>query len=382
MHLGSHHTHYHFSRMGELGKMYWAHAISNIGWGLFSVFIPIYLYTLGHQISDILLFYALTGLFGLCLLYPGLKLTGLIGANRTLAVGLLVNIVMILLLVTLPTYHWPLWLIALAWSADRGFYWPPFHANFSKARVKGKGGAQVGVLFALIALGSGLAPAIGGIIASAFGIALVYGIAVGAVAISVLPLLKGEDVITHRKASFRALNFRRIWPDMFANFSHSFMSLSELVIWPLLVFFLIPSYAGVGLLSSVMVISSILISLYVGRRQQRGSRHYLKEGDAVMLVANSLRVAAGNAGQVAGVNLIAGMGHSLVSTPYLSKYYDHADEEPRLAYVAAMETMYALGQTVYFGLLFGLALLLPGQTVLVIGLLLGIPGTLGIIKMR
>ena len=149
-----------------------------------------------------------------------------------------------------------------------------------------------------------------------------------------------------------------------------------LLVWPLLVFIIIPNYAGVGILSALVVISAILISLWVGWREgKKGEAHYLKQGSLVISVTNGLRFLTQTVFQVAGINLLAGVGQALYTTPLASRYYKNAVREPTLEYVFAMQVVSGIAWAAYPLLLLCLTFVLPDKQVLIFGALLAIPAT-------
>lgn len=369
------HGHFHFSKTGEIGRLLWAHVFSQIGSALVTIFVPIFLLNTGFSLFDVFLYLSMQGMFSVPLQFVAAWLVSLAGANRMMTVGIVLHIGFFVLLITLPQYHWPLALLALAWAAHRSTYWCAFHANFSKARIHTKTGRQISLVQVIKMLAAGLAPAVGGVIASRFGINWSYGAALGLQAISLVPLVSASEITVLRPPKFRSLHLRAISPDLVASAGYSITTMAETIVWPIFVFTLISSYAGVGILSSVIAVASILAVLYVGRREAvRGERHYLKQGLTLAGVSDALRLLAANALHVLGINFLGGIGNALYSTPYLTRYYQHADEEPRVEYISAMEMAHEIAWAFYFLLLAGLTLILPPEVVLLFGIALAIPG--------
>jgi len=380
---GPNYHHFHLLRFNELGRVFWAHSLGMIGSSLISLFIPIYLYNLGFPLPEILLFYLLGNLYAIFLQYPMSRVIARFGANRAMAVSTFFHIAYFVLLLTLPSGKWELGLVILPWAIARCLYWAAFHINFSKSRSKENAGRQLGLINAIVTLAHGVTPALGGIAATEFGISWVYGVAIGLFVISVVPLFFGMEVARKRLLKMRTVKWRKIRPDILSNFFNGMFTQSETMVWPLFVFFIVSSYAGVGLLSSVVTLAAIVVSIYVGRREAtKGERHYLKEGAGVNTLTSAFRLLAENSGQIFGINLIGGIGHSLFATPFLSRYYEHADEEPRQEYVAVMETVNALGSLLFYVLLFSLSLYFTTSLVLFVGLAMAVPASLGMRLMR
>lgn len=172
----------------------------------------------------------------------------------------------------------------------------------------------------------------------------------------------------------RELRWRRVWRDLCANLGSEIDVMVATSVWPLFVFLLVHTYVGVGILSSVAVIASILIALYVGQRQARKMSGYLNNGAGVISLTNAIRLIIQSTGQIAGVNFFNGLGEALVVTPFLSRYYQNAEREPLLPYIYAMLMASAVGDIMLFSLLLLLSLVVSVKVVLTIGLILAIPG--------
>lgn len=378
-----HHAHYHLLRMHEMGRIVWAHTFSTFGMFMVTIFVPIFLLRSGYSLTNVLLYLAMLGLFSIPLQFVAGHIVSRIRGNHAMALSLLFQIVFFLLLLTLLSHHWPLWLLAIFWAAYRSIYWMAFNANFSKARAHKRSGRQVSLVQVIRVLATGLAPALGGILASEFGINVVYGIAIGLQVVAGLPLLTGSEVSKQRPFRPSLLKYRKIIRDLLANASNAITSMGESIIWPILVSTLVPSYAGIGILSSVLAISAIGVSVYVGRREEsRGAKRYLKEGVTLASVMDVLRLVAQNAAHVFGINFFGGIGNSLYYTPFITRYYEHADEEPRLEYIAAMETAHEVGWGLFFLVLTGLSLVFSIKVVLLLGIALALPFNFGIRLIR
>jgi len=380
-----HHTSlYHASRMSELGKLNWSSTFRHLGLGMVLVFVPIYLTQLGFSLSAIFGYFTQIGVFWVLLIYPAYKATAVVGTNRMMAIGSFFALVYVATLLTLGQYGWPLWLLALSFASMVTPYWFALRVNFSKAVDHRKAGKQLGLTSALALAALGIAPALGGIIAETLNPSALYVVAFSIVLLSVLPLLVGSQPTMSERPDLRRLRWRKVSADLVANGSLQIDDVLQSAVWPLLIFLVIPSYAGVGILSSVMVVAAIATSLYVGRKEaNRGERHFIREGSTLISLINGLRVLASNTTHIAGINFMSGISHALLDTPYNTRYYRNADAENRFEYVFAMQLASALGWLLYAAILLGLSLIIPSRTtVLTLGLVLAIPFSLLIPKIR
>lgn len=381
--ISSNHAHYHLLRISETGKLFWAHTLLVVSMALVSVFVPIYLLKLGYHLPAILLFLAFQGLLSLPLQVGVAYAIPRIGPHRLMAVGIAMQVIYFLLLIDLPKHHWPLLLVAFFWAAYRTSYWIAFHINFSRSSHHLNSPRSVGMLQTVVTFAKGIAPAIGGICAQFFGIGSIYVVAIVMSLLAIMPLLREPERPYRHAPSLRRLAFRKVRPDLLASFANGLTTISESVIWPILVFIIVGTYASVGILSSVVALASISTALYVSwRAEHKGTKHYLTEGVTLSSLSDMLRLLAQNSGHVFGINLFTGVGNSMYYTPFFSRYYIHAGEESRIEYTTAMELVHELAWGIAFLLLFVATLFVSDKTALLLGIAMAIPANFVIRKIR
>ena len=359
-------------------KLFWERSVDSIAVNLVSLFIPIYLLRLHYHIQYIFSFYALAGLF-MTLLYPiGFKSIIKIGANRSIVVGNAANAIFFLLLFALPHWHESLWILAAFRGAFTAFYYPAFTVNFVEARTHRRTGRQLGKLNAVALLLGGLAPAVGGFFATNLGLDWLYVMVIGVIVLANIPLLLDKDIV--RKTSF---HIRKIpWQeskDFIANGLYNVPGFVETVIWPLAISLFVVSYRDIGVLSSVIVLTTIAISIYVGSHEDKvGEKPYINEGVATSAISNIGKLIASTPLGVIGVNFVSGTSDALLANSFISRYYKNADNELMMEYTFGMEVAHAIVWIVYFGALAILASWFTLKVLLLIGIFLAIPAALGI----
>lgn len=347
-----------------------------------SIFVPIYLYKLGYSLSAILMYFLLaTVVWGVTQL-PTLRFASRVGFNRCMGLSLLIEGFQILMLATIPQLHWPLWVLATVYGIQISTYWPQFRACFARSLLHQRAGPAVGLSSALLMFALGIAPAVGGAIASWLGIGILYTVAMLCFAAAALPLLSGPEIIRRESFSVRDISWRRIKRDLIANGGSEIDAVVAGDIWPLFIFLLVPSYVGVGVLSSVAVIASMIIALYVGHRRSNKQTPYLNNGTGVVSLTNAGRLITQSTTQIAGINFFNGLGQALLVTPFYSRYYHNAEREPLVPYVYAMMVACVIGDCLLYGSLLLLSLTLSINVVLTIGLLIAVPASYAIKYIR
>ena len=347
------------------------------------IFIPIFLLKLHYSLANVLGYMIFYGLFCPPALYLALHLVPRIGANRMMGIANICQAIFLGLLITLPSHHWPLFALSALTAWVNSAYWPSFHANFSVARTPSRSGRQLSYIYTVIAVAGALAPAIGGILATIFGIKLVYGIAAGVFMVASLPMLWGRSGFKPPDFKLERLKHVNIKPDLGAYGGWGIVETTEEVVWPIMIFLIVSSYASIGLLSSVVIGTGIFTTLYVGRHLElRGEKHYIRRGSVTMSLTNFGRIFAGGISGVFGMNLLSGISFHLLEVSLFTRFYRHVSRGDTLEYLFAMETVYGLTLAAFYSILLLLTIAFPAQAVLAVGLLLTIPASYFATRMR
>ena len=360
----------------ELQKLYWSQGFSTLAGGLVAIFIPIFLLNIGYSLATVFSYMALYGLFCIPTLYIALRLLPKFGANRFMAIASVCQAIFLVLLITLPTHHWPLPVLALLAGWVNSTYWPPFHANFAVARTPSKSGRQLSYIYTVIAIAGALSPAVGGIMATVFDIKLVYAVAAVFFVISAIPMFIGRKGFKPVDFKLRRLKDMHIKSDLSAYSGWAIVESTEQVVWPIMISFIVASYASIGLLSSIVVGTGIFTTLYVGRRlTQKGEKHYIRRGSATMSLTNFARMFTGGVAGIFSMNLMSGISFHLLTVSLFTRFYRHVANGNTLEYLFAMEAVYGLTLAIFYSALALLTTIFSAQTILVIGLLLTIPAS-------
>lgn len=378
------HAIHHLPHLGELGKLSWNISIGSLAGSMGSIFVPIYLYAvLGYALPMVFVYFAAIGLTAVALHFLGGWLLRYIGGHKLMVLSDILDSVAMILLATAPQLNWPLLLIAFFKGSGKGLYWPAFHASFSQHRNRSRAGRQISALSVLLMIMTGLAPALGGFIGSVFSLSLVYVFVVVLTLISMLPQLVGPDESRGYRVQFGSIPWRKVMRDYISGFSYTVSGIVDGVLWPLAIYLLIPSYASVGALSSLVLLASVFVALYVGRREERkGAKRYLREGSWLQSATSALRLVSQSTSMIAGVNFLTGIINALVYTPFTTRYYTNADSERRVEYVIGMEVAHSLGWMTFSIFMVIALILLPLPIAIGSGLLLGVPAAFGMRLIR
>ncbi len=260
----------------ELKELFWSTAILDFAISAVGVFEPIYLYTVGFSVSQIILFFiAVYGLY--FLLVP---LGGKIARSRGYEHSILFSTPFLILyfvsLFAIP-YH-PFFIVCavVALALQKMLYWPGYHADFARFGQDGKRGREISNLVVWDSVVMILGPAFGGLVIAAAGFKVLFIIAIFLILISNIPLLLTPEKFQPVPFSYGDAMKRLVKPEnrrkLFSCMGFGEEHLAG-YLWPIFIFLAIKEYASIGFLISASVFVATILTLYIGRVTDEESRH-------------------------------------------------------------------------------------------------------------
>lgn len=358
----------------EMAELYTSMLLRTLGLSLIGIFIPIYLYKNGYQIDEIILFFVV--MFAVRLIYsvPVGWLVGKIGPKHVMLLSTLMQIASLLQLLTLVEYGWPLWTIAVTWSAALSMFFIAYHVDFSKVMHIDHGGKELGYMTIIDRAGNILGPLVGGVIATVFGAQYTIAGAIVILTLAVVPLfLSAEPTKVNQSITFRHLNYRRLIYD-FSSWSGSAVeSMASQLLWPLFVaatIFTVNVYASIGLVTSIGMVAAMFAAHGIGKLiDKRKGGILLKWSTIASVCAQLLRPFVTGFGGVALMNSVTDFTASGYRLPHAKGFYDRADSLPgyRIAYIVMMENAGDIVRVIMLLALWGVALTWGGVVALKVG---------------
>ncbi|MFW5884877.1 MAG: MFS transporter [Patescibacteria group bacterium] len=286
-HLNIRKPHYFKEKLSKgFLSLFYGKAITNVAVGLFSVFLPIFLYeTFGESVRYVA-FYYLAGFFLQLLLVfflsPSLNKFGFRRAIRTSSfVGALFYTAVFLLNKDNIWIIAPIMVFLIAFW--RFLYWIPYNIDFAKFTNKKDRGKEVGVVEAVLSFLSVVTPiAAGFIIAnSGFNTLFIFGIVIfGASAIPYIFLPRTKEKFSWSKYKiikkiFSKENRQAAW--LF--FLDGMESSLPIFIWPIFLYELLNgNYLEIGFLSTFVVAITIILQVFAGKLADHKKEKVLKTG--------------------------------------------------------------------------------------------------------
>jgi MFS family permease len=372
--------HRHFWRdasFDELSQIYISTFFRVMAVSLVGIFIPIFLYDLGHSLLAIFLFYVTYFIARAVLHVPTAFIVARFGPKHTILYSFGLLLLSSLAFMTLPEYSWPLWLLATLYAASNTLFFTAYHVDFSKVKHSDHGGKETGFANIVQRVGGAVGPLVGGIIATIFGPQYIFVAMTAMLLIGIVPLItSGEAVKTRQKISFRNLRLSAVKRDILSYAGITITHQLSVTIWPLyLALFALGTnvYLELGTLSSVGFLVSIFTAFAIGKlvdkRRGRELLHISLISDMFIQFSkpfvNSLPFAfvVNTAGESSAIAM---------RIAYQKGMYDAADDLPgnRIIYISVMEAWGALIKSLSWVLLIAVGVLFSFEIALIVGFFL------------
>lgn len=329
----------------ELNEIYIAMLVRGISLSMMGLFVPIFMYKLGYSVTLILLLMTIYFVARTFCDVASAYLVAYLGPKHVMFIGQVIFAISSALFLTLPTFHWPLWLLGSVWGASQSCFFMAFDVDFSKIKHTKHGGEELGYAEIMGKVGAFLGPIIGGVIALLFGARYIFAISTVLLLLGLMPLFKTREPVKTRQQlnfnSFPLVKNLKFLPSIVALHVENTISV---MLWPLfLAIFAVSDqdvYLKVGIISATSMIFAVISSRTVGELIDSGrGRATLRVsaiGNALLHLVRPLVRTFYMAVPLDISNQVVTAGYRL---PFLKAHYDHADDLPgyRIVYVCVSE---------------------------------------------
>ncbi|HEX8390230.1 MAG TPA: MFS transporter [Candidatus Saccharimonadales bacterium] len=352
----------------ELAELYANRLLRLMAVNMVSGVVGIYMYQLDYPVWFIMVYFGLYFLARALWTMPAAYLIGRIGpkhssfVSNVLAIPALIaltqlehlGVAALIIYATMQTFCVTLYSIA-------------HHVNFSKVKHQDHAGKELGFMYIVEKVGTGLSPLIGGVVAYMYGPQATMWAACIIFLVAAGPLfLSPEPIVTHQRVMFRGFNWRGTWRNLVSSAAIGIDSILSASTWSLYLAIAVFGttsnvvYAQIGGLMTVAFVASLLFSrmygLLIDRRRGRELLMVSVIGDAVLNLVRPFVNTPASAITVNVANEAITAGYTM---PYLKGQYDMADNLPgyRIVYTALMEAAISLGAALIGFVVAGLVLM-------------------------
>jgi len=363
-------------KLTQLSEIYWAMSLKTMAISMVGIFIPIYLYKLGYSLFWIFIFYSITYFVKGLLDKTFTKLILLIGPKHGLVYSFPLMLAYFWMIMTLPEYNWNLIFLGIFSGVSMSLSWMSYHIDFSLARKRSNTSKALSRIEALMTFAGGIAPFVGGVIATRFGIGNAFLFSIILLALAALPLLKTREPHIAKKLDMKKIKLKKIRNDLIASVGMGFNFGVLYEVWPLFLFFILGTYEKVGFFESFALVLTILVTLQIGKKIKNHNQHqFLDKGAKINSFLWLLRVFTSSVYHIFIFQLLHAFLFPLLRLSYFSEVYTHTDEEPMIEYVLWMERAIDYARSFLFLIIALSAFVWGDKTALLSGLFLAAMGS-------
>ncbi|MFZ1811909.1 MAG: MFS transporter [Candidatus Saccharimonadales bacterium] len=357
----------------EMAELYASRALRTLAVSMVTIFIGVYLYQLGYDVTFIMLYFASYFLYRGALAYPFAYVIARIGPKHATLLSNFLYVPALLLLVTLPQYGlWALVGTAVFQGLSVTLYDMAYLVGFSKVHHNENAGKELGYMNMLDQIAKGASPIIGGFVAYLWGPQATLLLASGIFASAAIPLFfTPEPVRTHQTITFHGLPRRKIIRGVMTNLFIGCDVTASGLLWSLFLVTTIFSvssnavYAELGVLSSITLVTGVIAARLFGLLVDKHRGHeLLRAGVVADSLTHMVRPFIGSPVGVGMVNVMNEMATTAYALPYTKAVFAQADDLPgyRIVYMSLMSAATALGASLFCVIVAALTLFCSNQT--------------------
>ncbi len=342
---------FHLEGKRQIYRVFISHTIRGIALSFVSVYVPIYFFTEGHSLTEVIGYFVILHLSGLFLSLTFIPLfIQHFGLIRVFKFNYPLEMLYFLLLFLLPSFAIPIQIIAVVGGAASFFYWIPLNILLIKNADFDKMGSDLARFFALPKFFSIVGPLCGAALVYAVGFWPTFLIAMVGVAVSYLPL---AGISVSEASVF--FDFRQTWQKIKRRKLLFFLEGLDNIIeesewyWGIYIFLIIGSLAVPGIVGSLATIGAVIFTLLIGKQVDR-SDHRLVLWSAFGLILLSIaRIFVADQWSAYLISLVASFTMTAFLVSYSSVIYKAVKGDDEEGFVIVREIPTVLARLVVFG---------------------------------
>ncbi len=343
MHHTAHHAVARYARQAPVSGMYAHITIQHIAIALIGIFIPIYFYTLGFSIAQILFFEFLYAIYYILLTPLAVAVIRATCVNKAFLVSFPFRIVFFLLLAYVPTHPILFYILPVLLAFRFALFNIAFHANMLAHEDNHTTGRTMARYYILLSIASFLAPYIGALIISFLGFEFIIHVSIAILVIGALPLF-GVHETCPLPMEFSQ---RRVWTGIFdrrknmLTASHAGYAIEALigkVLWPLFLFIFLGSVEAVGFITSLSLLLATAAFYLIGRwTDGRDRKKLIAVGTRAYALSWVLRIGGINPTFAVISDVFRNVAEKLMLIPWSAYSYEVARQQHPYEYIVTRE---------------------------------------------
>jgi len=303
----------------------------NLASALVAIFEPVYLYTIGYGLNQIMIFYLIVYVLYFLIIPLGAKFARNFGYEQSMLIGSIFFILFYISLFFIAKYPILFYISPITFALQKMFYWPAYHANFAKFSDQKEEGREISALTVAASIVFIIGPVLAGLIVEEWGYGVLFTVASIIFLASNIPTL-----ITKEKPEGKGFSYSIAYKDLFSKKNRqSFLAytgfgeeLIVMIIWPVFISIVITDVFNLGLVVTMTTFLTTLAVFYIGKlTDSSNKRKILALGSYVYALAWFFRIFIINTAGVFFVDTLSRLGKNIISVPLIALTYEKAKEQ-------------------------------------------------------
>lgn len=344
----------------NLFKLHIVNSLESLAWSLVGIFIPIFLLTVGYSLVQVFIYYIIQNIAILIASFLVLE----IAKNYSLKVVLLFRfplvIIFLYFLSSISDNTFPIYLLAIVDGIQAGFFYLPIHIIFSNNAKNDEISSSTAKFFAIPSFIGLFGPLIGGIIIYLFGFKYLFLSSIILLFFAYIPLffIKLHKTVYHYKLSEGKRLYKKykkyFYYEIFSNIAEEV----DGVIWPIFIYINLINITSVGIIGSIIALSSSIFTLIVGKLADKKDKlKMIRLSVVFLMLVWLLRYLFHNETAFYILSILASFAYVIFSIPYYSIFYKISKKEKEAVFFAFREVPVAMARII----MFVLAIILANQ---------------------
>ncbi|MFH0873896.1 MAG: MFS transporter, partial [Candidatus Komeilibacteria bacterium] len=252
----------------EVKELYTSSIMMNFGLAMVQMFEPIYLYSIGYSLPMIMWFFLVV--YGLYFIWIplGAKFAGRFGTERSIELSTIFISLLYICLFAVQYDHHLFYVAAVLYALQKMFYWPAFHADFAQNAASSERAREVSSLTVATSLVFVAGPILAGYLITIGGFGWLFILASLIFLLSNLPLMTTEEKFVPFSFPYWR-TYRSLFSATFWRLKLSYLGYAEefvvMVVWPVFIALIVKDDFRIGLVISLMVLVSTVVTLVAGK---------------------------------------------------------------------------------------------------------------------
>ncbi len=342
----------------EINHIYLSIFIMYFATSLIGIFVPIYLYSIGYQISSIVFFYFLVSFYFVLFSTLGAKIFSRIGIKYSIILSTPFLILYYLGLNIIEIGSYLFFLLPVFLSLHMIFFNYGYHMNYIEHSEKKKEGKEVSLIGILTTIATAAAPFIAGIIIVETSYDFLFLIGSFLLVLGTIPVFFLKEKNNEFPIDFvlvkKYLLEKKHSGNVMSFTGYAIESIIGRTLWPIFLIILLIKTDTVGFFVSISFIFSIIVYYFIGNFTDRfkNKDKLIRWGTLFYFFGWLGRLFVNSPLKVILVDTYKSMSQKILHVPWSVSSYDIARKEKYFMFIVTREITYNLARIIILPLVF------------------------------